>query len=142
MKITVLIMLFGLLSLNSYAQDMKDLTSVKETVNRFVKAGDTHDVAALDKVLHDQYRVSMNQLFGSQELLVWDKATYLKMIKAKKIGGDPRTFEIVGVQLNGKNAIVNVIMESSKTRFNSFFMLVKNADGNWQLLSDFPTIES
>ena len=70
-----------------------------------------------------------------------DKATYIKMIKDKKIGGTEREVQILQVDLQKNNAMVKVLMDSKEMHFNSYFILTKSKKGMWQVISDVPIIE-
>lgn len=138
------IILLGIVSLFSSQLAMAQKSeekAVKKTVEAFIKAGDQNDVEALDKLLDANYRVVMNRLFGSKEVSVVPRSVYMEKIKSKEWGGDERKIEIQRVTLNGNSANVHVSLTGKKMTFISLLTLVKDGDGNWQLVSDVPMIK-
>ena len=132
----VLALLIGGASVS--AQSPGDLQAVEQAIQDFAKAADDRNVEALDKVLHDDHRVLLHQAFGQPGTTVWTKETYLDMARKGKIGGEPRDIAIVSLNLQDNVASSQVVMESSKMRFESNLLLVKSAAGDWQLISDLP----
>jgi len=117
-----------------------DKASIKTTIAHFAKAGDEQDVEALDKLLDHNYRIVMNQLFGSTQVVVMSREAYLDKIKAKEFGGDQRTVSIEHITINGNTASAKVRLEGSKMTFVSLLDFVKDASGNWLLVQDLPVI--
>ena len=142
MKSVLLFTLLGIIS--SFTSSVKGLESekdnIQETIKTFSKAGDERNLAMLDELLDDNYRIVMNQLFGSKEIALMDKATYLSMIEARKFGGDDREVEFKDILISGNNAIVSVNLWGNIMNVASIFNLVKNEKGQWKLISDTPTI--
>lgn len=113
----------------------KEAKAIQQTVESFVHAGDRQDVAALEAVLHDSYRIVWNDL-NAGEVKTVDRATYLFLIGEKKFGGDTRTIRFDQIKLHGEsNATVQVFLDGEKADFQSFLSLVKD-QGSWQLVQD------
>lgn len=140
MKTQILTMLFALvLTMGAYAQQ-DDYQAIEKVIYAFSKAGDQQDAKRMESLLHSEYRVVMNQLFGSSSVAVLPRAAYLSKIKAKEFGGDSREVSIEHLDVNGNNAVARVRQKGSKLTMVSHLQLVKNADGNWQLVADIPTV--
>lgn len=114
---------------------------VRSCIQAFVKAGDTYDAQAVDAVLNENYRVVMNRLFGSSDIMLIDKATYIEKISTKEWGGDKRKVEILAIAVNGPNATAKVSLVGAQTKVTSIFSLVQDAKGHWTLISDIPVFE-
>ena len=128
--------LIGLMSLFSVHLEEDDKSAITKVITEFSLAGDNSDISSLSELLNEHYRITMNQLFGSTEVSVMNKATYLQMIGQKKFGGDKRVIEIKSIEVHGNNAFAHVHLNGLKANFTSVFGLVKTADKNWQLISD------
>ncbi|MEL6671842.1 MAG: nuclear transport factor 2 family protein [Bacteroidota bacterium] len=115
-----------------------EVGAIKTVIQQFSKAGDQRDVAALKNLLHENYRVIFNRAFGSDAMQIMDKATYVQLIEAGKIGGDQRKVEIVSVDVEEHIASVKVIQTSEKAIFRSYMILAKDANQQWKLVSDTP----
>lgn len=111
------------------------------TITHFATAADNSDVSALSEVLDENFRVVMNQLMGSDKVVVVNRETYLQMISSGKLGGDKREVKINNIDINGKNAVANVIFKGSKFTINSYLLLVKDATGKWLVVNDLPSVE-
>jgi ketosteroid isomerase-like protein len=133
--ITILIMTM-VINQTSHAQT--DKISIEQVVNQFAKAGDERNVAQLNNLLHDDFRLVMNRLFGSEKVDLLGKAAYLKMMEEGKLGGDSRTVKILSIDVTQNNATAKVALKGKALTFESYYQLVKNAAGQWQLINDLP----
>ena len=138
MNILVFLMAFSCLGNLQFSSD--DIAKVSEAVYEFSKGADTRDVAILDHVLHDNFRAIVNQAMGSKEIQIIDKTTYLELLKKEAIGGDARTVTILSIDMEENNAIVKAKLVGKALTFTTFIQVVKNADGEWQVMSDLPKI--
>lgn len=141
MKSLLLFFLAAGLGFQLPAQDGEDLLAVEKAIEQFSAAGDQRDLGQLEKLLHPDFRTVVNRQFGSEEVSLMSKAVYLQLVKDEKIGGDQRQVHFLGVNVVGNNATVHALLLGSKLRFTSFFSLVKAANGDWQIIGDFPHIE-
>jgi Putative lumazine-binding len=123
-------------SVSTMAQS--DKVVIEQTVNQFAKAGDAPDVTQLKILLHDDFRIAMNRLFGSEKVDFLTKPAYLKMMEDGKLGGDSRTVKILSVDVTENNAAVKVSLKGKALTFQSYYHLVKNGTGQWQLINDLP----
>ncbi len=134
-KLKLLGMLCVLLSTSGFSQN-PEIKAVKETITAFSKAGDNSDDVELAKYLDDNYRIVMNRLFGSAEVIVMPKSVYLEKIKTKEFGGDHRKLTFEEMVINGPTASAKVSFEGSKLTFVSLITLIKEEEGNWKLVSE------
>jgi hypothetical protein len=118
----------------------EDQKAVETATMQFLEGGDKSDVALLDAVIHPDYRLVLNRVFGDV-ITKMDKATYLKMITDKKIGGVPRKAVIVSTTVAGNVAAVEVTTTNDKADFRSFLHFIKELDGKWRLVSDTPFVQ-
>ena len=132
----VVVMMFPFVSSNAQTEQ------VKSAVTAFIQASDANDAAKLSEILHPEYRVVMNQLFGSKDVACINKEVYVSKIKSKEWGGDDRTITFKKVTVVNKTAIVEVLLEGKKMTFESVLTLVKDHENKWLLMSDFPEIKS
>lgn len=142
MKTTILFftMIMALASIRSQASSTEE-KDIRQTLINSAKAADQSDVDKLSTFLDDNYRIVMNRLFGSEEVMVVDKTTYLSKIESKEWGGDNRKVDIKSIQLNGNTAQANVHFVGEKMSFNTLISLIKDKNGDWKLVSELPTIK-
>jgi hypothetical protein len=130
------LILISMTSVLAVAQSDKVL--IEQTVNQFAKAGDQRDVTQLKTLLHDDFRIAMNRLFGSEKVDLLTKPTYIKMMEDGKLGGDNRIVKIQSVDITENNAAVKVSLKGKALTFQSYYHLVKNVAGQWQIINDLP----
>lgn len=118
-----------------------DKAKVVETVESFAKAAEHQSTSEMNLLLDDNFRVVMNQLFGSDKVTVMDKTTYLNMLGEKKLGGDKAVVKTESINVNGNNAVVNTVFKSDKMSMRLYLLLAKDVSGIWKIVSDLPTIE-
>lgn len=127
-------------TVNSTIKMKKEAKSIETTVKNYILGGDLQDVQLLEQVMHDNYRVIIND---TQENTIKElnKSTYLDFIAKKVFGGDPRAFEIESIEISKNlNATVKLKMTSSKAIFYSQFSLVKQNE-KWWLIQDLAYME-
>ncbi|XOV65898.1 MAG: nuclear transport factor 2 family protein [Fluviicola sp.] len=139
--IALLCTIFIPMASNAQNETESDYTLIETTVRGFLKAGDQNDAKSIDTFLDDNYRVVMNQLFGSSAVMVISKDVYLSKIESKEWGGDTRKVTIENIQVNGNTASAKVTQVGSKATFISTMILVQHADGQWKLIGDVPTVK-
>ncbi|MGH1366444.1 MAG: nuclear transport factor 2 family protein [Calditrichia bacterium] len=141
MKRSMLVMfVFGLALLSGYAQ-ASDAKEINTTISGFAKAGDMNDAEKLAGYLDSNYRVVMNRLFGSSEVSIMSREVYLEKIRTKEFGGDTRKVKVENLVINGTTASAKVTMMGKKATFISLITLLKNAKGQWKLVSDVPIVK-
>jgi Putative lumazine-binding len=122
------------------AAETPEQKAVAAAATQFLEGGDKSDAAVLDAVLHPDYRLVLNRVFGDV-ITKMDKTTYLKMIADKKIGGVPRKATINSVVAAGNVGSVDVTTVNEKAEFRSFLQFLKEPDGKWRLVSDVPFVQ-
>lgn len=131
--------LIAVFAIQCYGQT-NDETKIKTVIANFSKAGDTNNTAKLESCLDHNYRIIMNQLFGSADVTIMLKREYLKKIESKEFGGDKRSLEFMEIVLNGNTATAKVLFKGSKMTATSLITLVKHKNGQWKLINDVPVI--
>lgn len=139
MKKYLLSLLIMLTATASFAQQA-DEKAIKQTITEFAQAGDAQDADKLATYLDANYRVVMNQLFGSTEVAVMPREAYLQKIRAKEFGGDSRQLTFQHIEINGNTACARVTMAGKKATFKSLLVLVKDKNNKWLIVSDVPTM--
>jgi Putative lumazine-binding len=143
-KLATVIMGSSVAMLSMLALDFHDKTGstapaqIREVTERYVKAGDARNTDQLDSLLHDHFRVVANQLLGSTAINVISKDQYLTLMREDKLGGDIRTLDIQSLEIIGKNASAKVKITGKALTFESFYHLIQNTEGQWQLVQDIP----
>lgn len=135
-KIILLIILLNLKPISMKAQEQNQ--SIEKTILEFAEAADNRDISVLTSVLHDEFRVTLNHILGAEKVTILTKPLYLEMTKSGKIGGDKRKIEIVSIDQTENNAIAKVSLSGNVLNFISYYLLIKNPSGKWQILHDLP----
>ena len=120
------------------AKAQTEKEEVKNVITQFVQAADIQDADQVATLLHEDFRVVMNQLFGSTDVSFMNKSVYVQLIRDRKMGGDKRTIDFVSVDVVNHNASVKVLLKGKTMVFESLLHLIKTADGKWQLINDLP----
>jgi hypothetical protein len=123
-----------------HAQSGGELRSIGTAVREFAAFADLQQAEGLERVLHPQFRAVVNRPFGSTEISLMDKATYLQLIRERKIGGDTREVHLLSVDIVNQNATVKAVFEGKALRFVTFISLVRTPEGQWQVIGDMPDI--
>lgn len=140
MKNTFLTLIAVIMMTTSACAQTDETKAVKETITQFAKAADANNSEELATYLDENYQIAMNQLFGSPDLSIVDRAVYLSKIESKEWGGEKRTIKFIRVDVNGKNASAKVEMKGAKMTMVSYLILVQNKNGKWKLVYDVPTL--
>lgn len=125
----------------SKSQSIMEKENVENAVRQFVKAADQRLEVQVDQVLDENFRAVINRAFGSDELTLIPKTTYLEMLKQGKLGGDDREIEILLTDINGLNAMVKARLRGKAMVFTTYLSLVKNKDNRWLIVSDQPHVQ-
>ena len=115
-----------------------EINSIRGVVEVYAKAGDEQDVKAIEKVMHDGFRVVWNDP-GKNTVSLISKADYVQLLGAKKIGGDKRKVIIESIDISeGINASVRLTLDGEKGDFWNLLSLVK-VNGEWLIAQDLVT---
>lgn len=137
-------MIFGAIALLFTATLMaqkNEEQAIEKTIRAFAKAGDENNSEELAMYLDANYRIAMNQLFGSTEVAIMPRAMYLEKIRTKEFGGDNRKVLIYNVLINGNTACALVTLEGEKMSMRSIITLVLGKNGSWKIVGDMPVIQ-
>jgi hypothetical protein len=115
---------------------------INQVITHFVKGGDTSDVQLLDKVLHDDFRVTNNGFMGTSGITIIDKQKYLSNIKEGIFGGLPRKMIIESIDESDSIAMVKLRLESAENHFVSYNSLVLDTDNEWKLINNLAVVEA
>lgn len=121
---------------------MTTTEKIKQAITNFVKGGDNSDTELLDKVLHNEFRVTNNGFMGTAGVTIIDKKKYLTNIKDGIFGGLPRKMTIESVDDSETIAIVKLRLESSENYFVSYNSLVLDIDNEWKLINNLAVVEA
>jgi hypothetical protein len=126
------------LMMTTRAQAQNAKQQIRSSVAAFVSGGDAQDVAAIDAVLHESYRIVWHDGTAASPLIV-DKASYLDKIRSKEWGGDQRRVAIDEIVMTGEaNATVKATLSSDKADFHTQLALI-NSEGTWKIVQDLVT---
>jgi hypothetical protein len=139
-KISSLILITFITMTTTLAQTKNEEAAIKQTIEKFVMAADKQDDKALDALLDGNFRLSLNQLFGSKEVVILNKEAYIAKIKAKEFGGDKREIKIEHLLILNNNASLQATFKGTKMTVLTFIQLVKTSAGEWKILNDLPGI--
>lgn len=139
MKISLLILILAISVVKSHAQSSSSDAQVKSAIMAFADATANQDVDRLERLLDTNFRVTMNRMFGSSEVLVMDRTSYLGKIKSKEFGGETREVTIHQLDINGNLAMAKVKFTGEMT-FTSYLLFAQGVDGEWRLVSDLPAV--
>ena len=139
-KVILMSLLAFFVATNCFAQSSEE-KAIQEAIIGFAKAGDINDAEKLASYLDDNYRVVMNRLFGSSEVTVMSRETYLEKIKTKEYGGDKRKVEVESIIVNGTTASAKVSFVGAKMTFVSSLTLIEDANNQWKLVSEVPIVK-
>ncbi len=134
-----LVMTTSLIHFNS--DTLTEVQAIQQTITEFIKAGDNQNTKKMESLLDANYRVVMNQLFGSSEVSILPRAVYLEKIQKKEFGGDQRQITFEQITVNGNTASVQVYLKGQKMSIRSLYSLIKNSSDKWQIISDMPVVQ-
>ena len=120
---------------------MTNREKINQAIINFVKGGDTSNVELLDKVLHNDFRVTNNGFMGIPGVTIIDKQKYLSNIKEGVFGGLPRKMIVENIDESGVIAMVKIRLESSENHFISYNSLVLDIDDEWKIINNLAIVE-
>ncbi|WP_268846328.1 nuclear transport factor 2 family protein [Flavobacterium aestivum] len=115
---------------------------INQAITHFVKGGDTSDVQLLDKVLHNDFRVTNNGFMGIPGITIIDKQKYLSNIKEGIFGGLPRKMIVESIDESDSIAMVKLRLESAENYFISYNSLILDTDNEWKLINNLAVVEA
>ena len=102
-----------------------------------VDAGQADAAAAF---LDPDFRVQLHNYPKPGETTLLSREQYLAMMRAGKVGGNPRKVHFLITDIEQQAALVKVKLDGGKTIFTNYYTLLLKA-GNWTIVSDVPQIE-
>ena len=121
---------------------MTTTEKVTHAITSFVRGGDTSDTVMLDKVLHNDFRVTNNGFMGTPGVTIIDKQKYLSNIRDGIFGGLPRKMTIETIDESATIAMVKLRLESTENYFVSYNSLVLDIDNEWKLINNLAVVEA
>lgn len=121
---------------------MTTTDKIKQAITNFVKGGDNSDTILLNKVLHEDFRVTNNGFMGTPGVTIIDKQKYLSNIRGGIFGGLPRKMTIESIDDSETIAMVKIRLESSENYFVSYNSLVLDIDNEWKLINNLAVVEA
>lgn len=109
-------------------------TSPEAAVRSLTTATDAQNAQQVGALLHPDYRVTF-AIAGKPGASILDRATYLQLVKGRKIGGVPRTYAAGWKNVDGQFAQVQAVLTGTHARFDMVFTVVKTKAG-WQVISE------
>lgn len=101
-----------------------------QVLTQYVQGTEQSDVLMLEQAFHEHFRVVAKTQDG---LRVINRADYLSLIAAKKIGGNPRELSIDQVIEDGNILQVSLKLAGESQIFHDHIDLI-NETGNWKIL--------
>ncbi|MFO1527675.1 MAG: nuclear transport factor 2 family protein [Turneriella sp.] len=121
-------------SMTGAAKPANSEARLREKISAFYEAGDNRDVAAMDGILDENFRLVA--FFGdAASATQMDKTGYTTALSAGKIGGIPREKKILSLEVRGNHAACRIKSASTKLSFDTFMHWVFSA-GDWRLVND------
>ena len=107
--------------------------AIKKAIMVHLDASATRDVAKMKTVLHDDFRIVVNQ---AEKLMVLDLKTMISLYEQGKFGGEKKDIEIKTIdEQGGLTAMAKVIEKGEKAIFNIYFTLI-NVQGEWKIIHE------
>lgn len=113
-----------------HAQSAED--KIKKVVTDFITSTDEQNAEKLATTMNDK---AMQYVIFGPTLLTFTRQEYVDQLKAKKVGGQPRTIDFGETLLSSDTvATVQLTASSAVIRFHYQITLLKH-QGNWQIVS-------
>lgn len=105
---------------------------IKQVVENFITATDKQNAEKLADTMHNK---AMQYVIFGPNLLTFTKQEYIDQLKAKKVGGQPRTIEFEEMLLSGNTvATTQFTATSSAIRFHYQITLLLH-ENKWQIVA-------
>lgn len=120
---------------------MDDKYKIIQAITDFVKGGDESNLELLNKVLHDDFRLTNNGFMGTDGVTIINKKKYITNVKKGVFGGHPRTMTIENIDESTTIAIVKLKLQSTENHFISYNSMVLNSENEWQIIANLAVVE-
>ena len=118
---------------------MKTKNELRIVIETFVKAGTDRNTAAYNTVLHPEFRVIANRYPVKDQISIIPKSKYVALITQKVIGGTPYSIVFKDFIITDHSATVTTFLKADKGGQLVTFLLVKNPEGQWQIITNMAT---
>jgi len=106
---------------------------VEKVIMTQLNASAARDVEKMKTVLHNDFRIVVNQ---AERLTVLNLETMLALYKQGKFGGEEKEISIVAIDVQGNlTAMAKVTEKGKKAIFNIYFSLI-NIKGEWKIVEE------
>lgn len=127
-----IIIAVSLLTLTYQMNTQNSEDKIKKVVTDFITATDEQNAEKLAATMNEK---AMQYVIFGPNLLTFTRQEYVDQLKAKKVGGQPRTIEFGEVLLSRDTvAAMQLTASSSVIRFHYQINLLKH-EGGWQIVS-------
>lgn len=116
------------------------MEQIRQTIEKFIKAGDTSDTGLLEEVLHPGYQNIQDGFFDEPGIFIIPKDQYIQLVRDHVFGGKPRTIVYHSLEQKNNIAYAQVSLESPVLRFSSLITCVRE-NGEWKVITNIPSIE-
>jgi hypothetical protein len=121
---------------------MTTTKKIEQAITDFVKGGDNSDTAMLDRVLHQDFRVTNNGFMGKPGIAIIGKQQYLSNVRSGVFGGLPRVMKIESIDAGETIAMVKLRLESAENYFVSYNSMVLDVDNEWKLINNLAVVQA
>ncbi len=108
-------------------------------VVEFAQAIDVADTVKAASYLHDTFRVLLNNFPETGKVTELNKAQYLGMVSAGKVGGIARKIEILMSDCYNGIGAVRMHSESVKGKIENYYTLIWQGE-DWYIVNDVPQL--
>jgi hypothetical protein len=109
-----------------------------DTLKNYALGADTQNVALLEEVFHETFRVVALTKDGIRAL---DKKSYLALIGEGKIGGNARSLEVLETRVDQTIGTAKLILRGNQTTFHDHLTLIHES-GRWSIVSNVTRVSA
>jgi hypothetical protein len=124
----------ALVALPSHAAADPTSGAAQPLIESFAAAADRRDVAALESILHPEFRVLFAVKAGAAPTQL-TRAQYLQLLRDGKLGGKSRVVTVSSVTGVEGFAAATTTMQHDAARFQGVYSLIQH-DNRWWLLQE------
>lgn len=96
----------------------------------------------LEKLLHEDFRITNTRFMGNPAVTVIDKKEYLNEIRSGELGRLPRQMNILNIEQQGSIASVTPSIEIAENPFISFNSMVLDTDKQWKIINSLAVVKN
>ncbi|MCE9596806.1 MAG: nuclear transport factor 2 family protein [Spirochaetia bacterium] len=111
-------------------------TGIRESIERFVRAGDEQSKEMLFSVTHPEFRIIAPNFPVPGNTTVLAREQFAALLEKKQMGGESRKIDFVNWEKVGESAaIVRARLTGQTLVFENAFSMVKSPEG-WKIVQD------